>query len=103
MDIMQFWELTYGEIIMFVETYNERKRDEAQLQAKLIYQMSSLITTGTNVALNGGDYPSLYETFPGLFEKEAKEAAEQQLWMEEKNKWLVMAEQFNARRKEAQS
>lgn len=100
MDILQFWDLTYGEIILYLDTYNERKLDETRTQATLIYQLGALVAKGISIAINGGDFPAIYDVFPELFESE-REAVEKEQWQAERNKWLAMAQAHNAKVKEA--
>lgn len=99
MSLHEFWDCTYGEILLHIDVYNEKKIDEVKLQARMVYQLAQLMTAGTGVVLNGGTFPSIHDTFPELFDQEVVDVAEQ---VNEKNKWLAFAQAHNAKRKEAQ-
>lgn len=72
LDYERYWEYTYGEIIGYIKAYNKRKQDDMKTQATFCHAQANLI--GMSVARLMDDkskYPSLYESFPGLFKEEA--------------------------------
>lgn len=68
--IFEFWDLTYGEIILIINAHNANLKAKMQQEAALNHQHANLI--GLSVARlmdKNAEYPSLYEAYPNLFEE----------------------------------
>ncbi len=65
---MDFWDMTYAEIKLVIDGYNERKTDDIKMRAYMDYNLAILINRAFV-----GKMPDLYEVYPALFENEAKE------------------------------
>lgn len=77
MDYEKYWDMTYGEILLHIKAYNRRKTEEMKTQASLNHLLGDLI--GASVARllsKDAKYPTLFETYPGLFEEEARREEE---------------------------
>lgn len=66
--VNEYWDLTYGEILLYIDTYNQKQITEMKHQALMDYKLAELIGCAF-----GGKFPTLYETYPSLFEEEAKQ------------------------------
>lgn len=68
--------MTIAEVSRYIEAYNRRKRREEKDKAINNYILADLI--GASVGrLFKGNYPSIEEVYPSLFEDEAKRIEEQ--------------------------
>ncbi|MDQ0091670.1 hypothetical protein J2T12_005110 [Paenibacillus anaericanus] len=75
--------MTYKEISAAIEGNQRRLKNEVQTQAALVYKLGNLIGYSVNAP---NKYPSIAETFPGLFEEpEIKQ-----------QNWQVMKERIEA-------
>lgn len=73
-----FWDLTYGEIMLHIKVHNEVKVDELKAQAAQQHSLANLI--GMSVARlmdKEAKFPTLYECYPELFAEEAKKEQEE--------------------------
>lgn len=95
-----FWDMTPGE----VERYSKGAVWRLQSQAQFDYSLANLIGVSVGRIMGGGEYPSIYEVYPELFQEEI-EAAEKQRKEEEeameksRNRFLEFALKHNAKMK----
>ena len=101
--ILDFWEMTYGEIVYTIRANNETEINSLKELAAMNYHLANLI--GLSVArLTDKDakYPSLYEAFPTLFEEEIEEQEEVEIvnndWILIKDRLLSYASAHNNKR-----
>ncbi|WP_040195054.1 hypothetical protein [Clostridium culturomicium] len=79
--INNYWELTYGEICIYLKAYNDEKLERTREQASLTYRLADLI--GASVARlldSNSEYPSIDKAFPGLFDDVVKEQKKEKDW-----------------------
>lgn len=72
--IDEYWELTYGEINMYIKAYNMRKEEELKQQLTVAHAQADLI--GASVARlmdSNAKYPTLFDAFPDLFKQEKEQ------------------------------
>ena len=62
MDVDTFYNLTFHEVQLFIESVNERRKNEINDRAMMDYMLASLITSGHGSVLGGGKFPT-YEDF----------------------------------------
>jgi hypothetical protein len=65
-----FWEMSWGEVQVAMESMSKKRNEEARLQAVLAYKTADLIILGIGNMLSKTQrhYPSPAEAFPGLFD-----------------------------------
>ena len=97
----EFWNMTYGEIVNVIKTYNKRYVREQKEKALLTYRLADLIAAGVGMLFDkDAKMPQIYEAFPGLFEEEkvklqqAENERENQLY---KARFIAFAESHNVR------
>lgn len=74
---LEFWEMTPGEVKRLAESRARIRKLEAQERASYDYILANLIITGVGRQLGSkGNYPTLEEAYPGLFDDIAKKRAE---------------------------
>lgn len=66
--------MTYGEILAAIRGNQRRVKSEFQIQATLVHRLGRLIGFSVNEPQK---YPSIHDTFPGLF---GEEKPKQQHW-----------------------
>lgn len=64
MDAVAYWDMTYSEILAAIKGNHRRVESEFKTQAALVYKLGHLIGFAVN---QPKDYPTIYDTFPGLF------------------------------------
>ncbi len=91
---MQYWDMTYGEILTEIRGSEARRRANLQEQALIAYRQSELTSTLVSIILGGRQkVPSITEAFPGIFPEQ--EQTRQQNWQLMK----ARIEQFAAARR----
>jgi len=66
--INDYWNMTYGEILLSVEAYRETNRLRVREVASFNHSLANLIALSVNRLLDKkAKYPSLKESFPNLF------------------------------------
>lgn len=106
---MQYWDMTYGEIVAAIDAFSERQKLEQdrikadmQVQAVVAYRQANLI--GAVVAKVLGDkhkLPSLSDAFPGVFPEEMLRQ-KQQDWRVMKDRVAAHGEAWKRKRGESQ-
>ena len=67
-NILDYWFLTYGEIVDTVKAFREVDRLRIREVATFNYSLATLISKGIARVLDGkSDYPSLKGAYPGIF------------------------------------
>ena len=66
-----FWDMTIGEIVRYIESYSRRYKRRAQEKASYDYILASLIVRGVSITLGSKDsYPTMQDVYKGLFDTE---------------------------------
>lgn len=74
---LDFWEMTPGEVIRFIESRNRVRRIEAQEKASYDYILANLIVKGIGITLGSKDtMPPIQDVYPKLFDDLAEEHEE---------------------------
>jgi hypothetical protein len=87
---MDFWKMTYKEIMVFIE-------ERSKLQLVNNYNLANQVAQFVNLGLNGKPIPSINEIYPGLFEPK-NEPVEDNRWMLWKERMIDYAHEYNKRR-----
>lgn len=90
-DVMDFWKMTYKEIVIFIE-----QRSKSQMINN--YNLAMQIAQFVNLGLNGKQIPSIEELYPGVFTPSKPE--EDNRWMLWKERMIDYAHEYNKRRKQ---
>lgn len=102
----RFWEMTIAEIQRAVESAIRVKQIEAKERASFDYILAGLVVRGVSNVLGGkGNYPSLEEAYPGVFDdvvEEKQALIEEQKMNLSALRFKLFAQSFNdnLRRKE---
>lgn len=67
--IFDFWDMTYEEMRLVIDSFNRREKARVQEMASMNYQLGNLV--GMSVARlfdEKAKYPTLFEAFPTLFD-----------------------------------
>lgn len=76
---MDFWDMTYQEVLDDVIAYQENKLEDLRFKARLSYQNAELIAVGVGISMGSkAKFPKIYEVYPGLFDKPKEEEPKQQ-------------------------
>lgn len=99
--VSDFWEMTYGEIVITIKAKNEVEKNRIREAATLNHHLANLI--GLSVARlmdKNAKYPSLQEAFPGMFDDivQEQQAPKQQDWRVAKERLMQYAEAHNRKR-----
>lgn len=86
MGIFDYWNYTLGEILDYIDCYNEIQQEKVREQALNNYQQALLTSIFINRVSNGKQPPSIAEIYPELFMDEAQEIVD--------NSWLIYKEQM---------
>lgn len=90
----EFWDMTYAEIERAIKSKIKLKKIEAQEKASYDYMQAQLIVKGISKILSGkGDYPTLEEAYPGLFD-DVVEARKQEAQQQKINLSALRFKQF---------
>jgi len=99
--IMDYWNMTYGEIVLTIENYRAKELERKREVAGFNYNLANLI--GLSVARimdNKAEYPPLCNAFPGLFDEVVEEVKPvQQDWKLSKARFLQYAEANNKKKR----
>lgn len=98
--ILDYWELTIGEIKIYIDAFYDNKKKDYQEKVYLSYQTSLLTSLFVNNGLNGKKNPSFEELFPQLLTEEDREAIRKQEIESYKMKWKAFMDVHNNQRKE---
>lgn len=82
---VDYWDMTYGEIVNIIKSHNRIYEREQREKALFFYKLADLITAGVASLFSEDlDFPHIYQSFPGMFEPERVliQKAEQQKQME---------------------
>ena len=60
-----FYNMTLLEINLYIEAYNKKFKADNESKAAMLYKLADMIGVSVNRA---GDFPEIYEFFPGMFE-----------------------------------
>lgn len=93
--LFDFWELTYGEILMLMNNYKEQREEKSKEEIANNYQIAYLTSIFTNKANNGKQPPTLQEMYPDLFPVEENEETESNSWLFYKEKMIDYAQEHN--------
>lgn len=88
--------MTIGEINRYINAYISREERITKHRASYDYLLANTIVKGVSVVLSGGSFPTLYEVYPELFEKEA----EQERINKSVANFMAFANSWNNRHKE---
>lgn len=95
-----YWEMTYGEIINTIKSYNTRKKTEMQWNASVNYKLADLIGISVSRLLDDNvEFPKIESAFPGLFEDIVEQKPKQQDWKVMKDRMESYADGWNNRKK----
>ena len=97
-----FWDMTYKEIIDYIEGYNKRRKFELQYKASMDYKLADLICTGIAKLFDETvEYPSAQKAYPGIFDDlKIEDVPKQQDWRIAKERLMKYAEGHNRKRGE---
>jgi hypothetical protein len=90
--LFEFYEMTYGEINMVIDSNRRKIKQEYQMAANLAYQTGRLST----YALSESPMPPIREVFPGLFDDAVEKKEVKQDWETMRNNLLIYADMHNA-------
>jgi hypothetical protein len=66
-----YWNMTYGEIINAIQSYNRVYERQQKEKAVFLYKTADLIAAGIGTLFDeNATFPQIYEAFPSLFQKE---------------------------------
>lgn len=95
--VFDFYDLSYGEIMIVIDANKSRVKHEAQISASMFYTLARL--TSYSFA-DPSKMPSIQESFPSLFEAtESVEAQPVQDWRLMKDILMGYSEQHNEKMK----
>lgn len=99
-NMFEFWEMTYGEIVMTIEAYRENERLRIREVASFNWNLGNLIGLSVNRLMDkNAEYPSLKESFPSVFSDLEDEEPVQQDWQVAKARILQYAEANNKKKR----
>lgn len=90
--LFDFWDMTYGEIILQIKTHNELDKLEAKERIAANYNLAAMIANFVNLSFNGKKVPKMEALFPNLYTEEKKD--EHNLTKAEYNRAMMIKEQF---------
>lgn len=93
---VDYWHLTYGEIVATIEVYNSRKEEERKENEVNLYTLANLI--GLSVARlfsEKNKFPTIYELFPDDFNEISSPSED---WRVMKERFLKFAKSHNAKK-----
>ena len=94
----EFLEMTIPEISRYADAYKRRMEFEAKQKANLIYTHAVLVGNAFSRVMSGGDFPTIEQTFPSLFDTEdAQEIKQKQITDLSVKRFLLFKERNNAR------
>lgn len=99
MSVFDFWDMTYGEILMTIEAYNERLLVNLKEKAVMDYQLANII--GLSVARlmdNNAKYPEIHEVYPSIFKEPETEKPVQVDWRVAKERLMKYTDAHNKKR-----
>lgn len=89
--IFDFWEMTYGEIVLVLRAHSMKKKASLKQLLSLNHSMADLIGASVARLMNkDAKYPTLYEAFPTVFEEERS----QEQAREQAREWLIYKERL---------
>ena len=94
-NIFDFWNYTYGEIVDLINTYRENQEQKMKERLHDNYQIALLTSIFTNRANNGKQPPTLQELYPDVFEDELPKDTIDSSWIYYKEQMLDYAEKHN--------
>ena len=100
MGVFEFWDLTYGEILEYLNLYRDNKELQVKEQSMNIYQTALLTAIFINRANNGKQPPTINEVYPNLFQSDELPETIDNSWIIYKEQMLDYAEQHNQIAKE---
>ena len=72
-----FWEMTIGEVVRQIQSYNKLCKIKAQEKASYDYIQASVIIKGISIILGSKEhFPTIQEVYPTLFDDVQKEQEE---------------------------
>ena len=75
---LDFWEMTVGEVIRYIEARKEIEKRQAQEKASYDYLQATLISKGFAIAMGSKDtFPTIEEVYVGLFDDMREEKIRQ--------------------------
>ena len=95
--------MTVGEVVFIINCYNERVTNDYKKDLALNYALAQNIAVAIGCSFSGKQTPSLYETYPELFQEQQPAAAkikEDKAWMLYKEQMLDFANSHNKKRGE---
>lgn len=81
---LDYWDMTYLEIMETIYAYREQERIELQKIATMNHKLSQLIAIGFN---SPKDMPTIYDAYPSLFEKPVET---------KQDDWRIMKDRISA-------
>lgn len=74
---LDFWDMTPGEVVRYVNSRIKVKRIEAQEKASYDYILANLIVKGVGITLGSKEtMPQVQDVYPGIFDDVIKEQEE---------------------------
>lgn len=74
---LDFWDMTPGEVVRYINSRSKVKRIEAQERASYDYILANLIVKGVGITLGSKEtMPKVQEVYPGIFDDLIKEQEE---------------------------
>ena len=71
--VVEYWDLTIGEIRLIVLNYQEEQELKAKETVSVNYNLAMMVSTFVANSLNGKSNPSLPELFPDMFKSELEQ------------------------------
>lgn len=76
---LDFWNMTVGEVIRYLQSYERRRTNEMREKAMFVYRLADLIGVSCGrYYTKEFVYPEIYEVFSGLYTEEEVETARQE-------------------------
>lgn len=96
--LFDFWDLTFGEISLYISIHNKKEKLRIQEQAAFNYSLANLIGISvTRLMDKNSKYPSIEEAYPNLFDS-LEVQPKQQDWRIAKERLMKYAEAHNNKR-----
>lgn len=93
--IMEFWDLTYEEIVLYINTYAEQEKEKLKERALLDYKLADLIGISAGRLLDSKvEFPQIHTAYPSLFSPVESEP-DVPAWQETKAKLMKFAQGRN--------
>jgi hypothetical protein len=93
--VFDFWDMTFGEIVLTIQAYNRRKEEEMKAQCISDYNLADLIALSCARLVDKDlKFPKIEQIYPQLF---TEKLTEEKKWKVEKARIMDFAIVHNGR------